>query len=102
MRPLLVAINSMYIQTCLAVRCLHAHCQGEFPEIQYREYQVSEPISFIAGDIYQQGCNPIGFSCSIWNIVPTPPDGLHLEKSARGSSHRPGGPEAGADPGGNL
>ena len=102
MRPLLVAINSMYIQTCLAVRCLHAHCQGEFPEIQYREYQVSEPISFIAGDIYQQGCNPIGFSCSIWNIVPTLQTASILKKVQEDLVIVLGGPEAGADPEGIL
>lgn len=98
MRPLLIAINSMYIQTCLALRCLHAHCQAEFPELQYREYQGSEPVSFIAGDIYLQRCNPIGFSCSVWNIIPTLQTASTLKKVQKDLVIVLGGPEASSDP----
>ena len=71
---------------------------GEFPAIQYWEYQVGEPISFIAGDIYQQQCNPVGFSCSIWNIVPTLQTASILKKVQKDLTIVLGGPEAGSDP----
>lgn len=64
MKTLLIAINSKYIHTNLAVRSLRAYADcGEI-----REYTINENPSATLADIYRQKPDAALFSCYIWNI----------------------------------
>ncbi|MEA4816588.1 MAG: B12-binding domain-containing radical SAM protein [Lachnospiraceae bacterium] len=66
MKILLVAINSKYIHTSLAVRTLGAY--SGFKEVSFVEYTINNHIDFIIKDIYEKKPEAVAFSCYIWNI----------------------------------
>lgn len=68
MKTLLVAINSKYIHSNLAIRCLKAYAdsKGEF-NINIAEYTINQPISLILCEIIKEQPDAIGLSCYIWN-----------------------------------
>ena len=49
MKSLLVAVNSKYIQSNLAVRYLKACC----PDMLMREYTINEQVEAVMADIYR-------------------------------------------------
>ncbi len=64
MKTLLIAINSKYIHTNLAVRSLRAYADcGEICE-----YTINENPSAVLADIYRRKPDAALFSCYIWNI----------------------------------
>lgn len=64
MNTLLIAINSKYIHTNLAVRSLYAYAkQGTICE-----YTINESTSSVTADIYVRRPDAVLFSCYIWNI----------------------------------
>ncbi|EJW16662.1 B12-binding domain-containing radical SAM protein [Paenibacillus alvei] len=70
MKVVLATLNAKYIHTSLAIRCLKAHCEGEF-DVDIAEYTIKDPVMNIVSDLYQREPDVIGFSCYIWNIEET-------------------------------
>ena len=54
MKALLVAINSKYVHTSLAVHCLHAYLceQGLGEHVTIKEYTINQSLDDILADIY--------------------------------------------------
>lgn len=65
---LLVAINSKYIHSNLAVLCLKTMASPYEDNIHIAEYTINNRMEDILRGIYEQGPDVIGFSCYIWNI----------------------------------
>ncbi|MBD8498840.1 B12-binding domain-containing radical SAM protein [Paenibacillus arenosi] len=70
MKVVLATLNAKYIHTSLAIRCLKAHCEPEFP-IELAEFTIKDPVMNIVSDLYQRKPDVIGFSCYIWSIEET-------------------------------
>ena len=63
-----MAINAKYVQTNLALRYLREDIKNEFPDTVLKEATINEPVSRIAGEIFEAKADVIGFSCYIWNL----------------------------------
>ncbi|MCL7748164.1 B12-binding domain-containing radical SAM protein [Halalkalibacter alkaliphilus] len=70
MKTVVTTLNAKYIHTCLALRCLKAYAEPDFP-IEMVEYTIKDPVMNIVSDLYDRKPNVIGFSCYIWNIEET-------------------------------
>ncbi|KIR02541.1 Fe-S oxidoreductase [Lachnospiraceae bacterium TWA4] len=68
MKTLLVALNSKYIHSNLAVYSLKAYAKAFRDEIEIAEYTINNYIEDILKDIYLRKPDFIGFSCYIWNV----------------------------------
>lgn len=105
MKILLVAINSKYIHSCLAVYSLKAYAdkysekvlEGEC-EILVKEYTINQNLSDILADIYAQKADVVAFSCYIWNIVYVRQIASNLKKISPCIRIWAGGPEVSYDP----
>lgn len=106
MKILLVAVNSKYIHSNLAIYSLKAYAEkalketsnaAEIPEIEIAEYTTNQPLQKILMDIYKNQPDVLFLSCYIWNR----PEIEHL--AADMSKIRPeldiwiGGPEVSYD-----
>ncbi|MDD3122858.1 MAG: DUF4080 domain-containing protein [Candidatus Izemoplasmatales bacterium] len=65
MKTLLIAIDSKFIHTNLAVRYLKANTTYE---TQIMEFTIKDSIAFILDKITKENPDIIAFSCYIWNI----------------------------------
>lgn len=70
MKTVVTTLNAKYIHTCLALRCLKAAAEPDFP-IEMVEYTIKDPVMNIVSDLYEKKPDVIGFSCYIWNIEET-------------------------------
>ncbi|WP_332689367.1 B12-binding domain-containing radical SAM protein [Halalkalibacter lacteus] len=70
MKTVVTTLNAKYIHTCLALRCLKAYSEPDFP-IEMVEYTIKDPVMNIVSDLYDRKPDVIGFSCYIWNIEET-------------------------------
>ncbi|ARK31528.1 B12-binding domain-containing radical SAM protein [Halalkalibacter krulwichiae] len=70
MKIVVTTLNAKYIHTCLALRCLKAYAEPEFP-IEMVEYTIKDPTMNIVSDLFEKKPDVIGFSCYIWNIEET-------------------------------
>ncbi|HHW31920.1 MAG TPA: B12-binding domain-containing radical SAM protein [Clostridiaceae bacterium] len=72
MKTLLVALNSKYIHSSLAVWYLKAYCSNEdeqaYNGVEIAEYTINDNIESILGSICLKKPEIICFSCYIWNI----------------------------------
>lgn len=68
MKILLVAINSKYIHSNLAVYSLQAYASKYKEEIELAEYTINQQVDDILMDIYKQKPDILCFSCYIWNL----------------------------------
>lgn len=68
MKVLLTTLNAKYIHSSLALRCLKAYCQDEFPKSKIKEYTINNRLLDILADIFLEQPDVIGFACYIWNI----------------------------------
>jgi radical SAM superfamily enzyme YgiQ (UPF0313 family) len=68
MKTLLVAINSKYIHSNLAVFSLKAYASKFEQKVQIAEYTINNYMEDILKDIYLRKPDFIGFSCYIWNM----------------------------------
>lgn len=68
MKILLVAINSKYIHSNLAVYSLQAYAREYCDEIQIAEYTINQQIDDILMDLYKKKPDVLCFSCYIWNL----------------------------------
>ncbi|UWG97144.1 B12-binding domain-containing radical SAM protein [Dehalobacter sp. DCM] len=72
MKILLVALNARYVHTNLAVRYLREVLRGEGRadwDVQIREFSINDQLEKIAGEIFEEKPDILGFSCYIWNIT---------------------------------
>lgn len=67
MKTLLVALNSKYIHSNLAIRYLKAYA-GELCDIRVEEFTINQRIDSIAAEIFRVKADLVGFSTYIWNI----------------------------------
>ena len=67
MKTVLAALDSQYIHTNLAIRCL-ASCCKEPPVL--RDYNINQEPFLILKDLLSLEPDVVGFSCYIWNIQP--------------------------------
>jgi anaerobic magnesium-protoporphyrin IX monomethyl ester cyclase len=70
MKTVVTTLNAKYIHTCLALRCLKAYAEPEYP-LDMVEYTIKDPVMNIVTDLYDRKPDVIGFSCYIWNIEET-------------------------------
>ncbi|WP_209121903.1 B12-binding domain-containing radical SAM protein [Alkalihalobacillus sp. BA299] len=70
MKVVITTLNAKYIHTCLALRCLKAYAEPEYP-VEMVEFTIKDPIMNIVTELYQKNPDVIGFSCYIWNIEET-------------------------------
>lgn len=66
MKVLLVAVNSKYSHTNLAVRLLKAYSKSH--DVEFLEYTINEPKFQVLSDIFKKDADAYFFSCYIWNI----------------------------------
>jgi len=71
MKVVLATLNAKYIHTSLALRCLKAFAEKDFPNIDIAEYTIKDPAMNIVSDLFARRPDVIGFSCYIWNIEET-------------------------------
>lgn len=98
MKTLLVALNSKYIHSNLAVRYLKAYV-GELCEIKIEEYTINQRIDSIAAEIFRIKADLVGFSTYIWNIEEILDISRIIKIVSPETRILLGGPEVSYDPG---
>ncbi len=73
MKVILSTLNAKYIHSSLALRCLKAYAEADFPNIQLREYTIKDLPMHIAAELYPLAPDVIAFSMYIWNVEETIP-----------------------------
>ena len=90
---LLVAINSKYIHSNLAVLCLKTAAEPYGDNVCIAEYTINNRMEDILRGIYEQSPDVIAFSCYIWNISLVKELIIELGKILPGVPIWLGGPE---------
>ncbi|SEV82355.1 B12-binding domain-containing radical SAM protein [[Clostridium] fimetarium] len=93
MRTLLVAINSKYIHSNLAVYSLKAYSEDCGMDIGIVEFTINQYTNFICKEIYKKKPDIVAFSCYIWNIDIVYEVSLELKKILPNIEIWLGGPE---------
>ncbi|MCM3715155.1 B12-binding domain-containing radical SAM protein [Alkalihalobacillus oceani] len=96
MKTVVTTLNAKYIHTCLALRCLKAYAEPDFP-VEIVEYTIKDPTLSIVADLYERKPDVIGFSCYIWNIEETIKVINQLKKVLPKTKIVLGGPEVSYD-----
>lgn len=65
---MLVAINSQFVHSNLAIRYLKKACEVNNINIEMREFTINQRVESVVRDIYETGSKLICFSAYIWNI----------------------------------
>lgn len=68
MKTLLVAINSKYIHSNLAVYSLKSYSRESGMDVSIVEFTINQYVNFICKEIYKKKPDIVAFSCYIWNI----------------------------------
>lgn len=102
MKTLLVAINSQYIHSNLAVRYLKAACDECCGEVSILEFTINEAPMHIFSSIVRGAPDIVAFSCYIWNIELVAKLCNDLKKANPDVILIAGGPEVSFDQGGLL
>lgn len=68
MKLVLVAIDSKFIHSNLALRYLRAHGRGEGREIVLKEFTVNDKVDNVTSELYMEKGDVYVFSFYIWNI----------------------------------
>lgn len=97
MKILLVALNSKYIHSNLAIRYLKAYA-GDLSEIEIQEFTINQRIDSIAADIFRINADIVGFSTYIWNIEEVLDISRIIKIASPETSILLGGPEVSYDP----
>ena len=71
MKTLLTILNSKFIQSSLALRCLSTACDHQGVAVSVAEYTINQNSYDILRHIASFEADVIGFSCYIWNIEMT-------------------------------
>lgn len=96
MKISLIALNSKYIHSNLAVYYLKASCPHH--DVKIFEYTVNEDKGYLLGEIYREKADVYGFSCYIWNIEMIMSITKELKKVRPQARILLGGPEVSFDP----
>lgn len=102
MKTLLVAINSQYVHSNLAVRYLKAACDESCGEVKVLEFTINETLMHIFSSIVREVPDVVAFSCYIWNIELVTKLCSDLKKANPDAILIAGGPEVSFDHGGLL
>ena len=92
---LLVAVNSKYIHTNLAVRSLRAYAGRD--DVEIAEFTINEPLLKVMADIYRKKPRAVFFSMYIWNAEFVMALGKELKKVMPDVKIFMGGPEVSYD-----
>ena len=102
MKTLIIAINSQYVHTNLAVSYLKAACDSECGDVRVLEFTINESLKSVFSRIMAEKPDVAAFSCYIWNIE-------HVVKLTRDIKNAnkeiiviAGGPEVSFDGGGLM
>ncbi|NLK68591.1 MAG: DUF4080 domain-containing protein [Clostridiaceae bacterium] len=101
MRTLLVAINSQFVHTNLAILYLKSAC-SEIGNVDTVEFSINDPIHRIYSGIVRQKPDVVAFSCYIWNIELVSKLCEDLKKALPNIIIIAGGPEVSFENGGLL
>lgn len=102
MKTLLVAINSQYVHSNLAVLYLKASCNEVPGEVKVLEFSINESIKQIFSAITRERPDIVAFSCYIWNIEYVVKLAEDIKKANPGIIIIAGGPEVSFEGGGLL
>ncbi len=97
MKTLIIAINSKYIHTSLAVWYLKSCCGNDTGEVKVCEFTINDNPEGILAKIYEEKADVIAFSCYIWNISLVLKLIQNLKKVSPGAKIILGGPEVSFD-----
>lgn len=67
MKFLITTLNSKYVHTSLAVRCLYAVVKDAF-DVVMDEYTINDNINSVLASVYRHGADAVCVSCYIWNF----------------------------------
>jgi len=98
MRVLLTTLNSKYIHSSLALRCLKAYCSPACEDIKIKEYTINNTLLDILADVYKEKPDVIGLACYIWNFDMTMQLANLIKKVIPGIKVILGGPEVSYNP----
>lgn len=98
MKILLTTLNSKFVHSNLAIRYLWAYCRDLPAEIRLTEFNINQNLDYIMAEIYRSQADLIGFSCYIWNLIPTLQLCGSLKKVRPQMTIVLGGPEVSFDP----
>lgn len=93
MKILLVAINSKYIHSNLAVYTLRANAGIYKDRVEIAEYTINNRQDDILAEVYKKGAHAVCFSCYIWNIEYVTEIAEELKKISPDTEIWAGGPE---------
>ncbi|MBE5906076.1 MAG: DUF4080 domain-containing protein [Lachnospiraceae bacterium] len=69
MKIVLVAINTKYIHSNLAVYALSSYARAKGEEVVVCEYTINHDADDILQDLYQKRPDVVAFSCYLWNYL---------------------------------
>jgi radical SAM superfamily enzyme YgiQ (UPF0313 family) len=102
MKILLTTLNAKFVHTSLALWYLYQYSRPEFPELDFREFNINQDLNWVCGEIYLEEASVIAFSCNIWNIEPVLIICRRIKTLAPQTIFILGGPEVSDDPAGIL
>ncbi|NLY19552.1 MAG: DUF4080 domain-containing protein [Clostridiaceae bacterium] len=102
MKTLLVAINSQYVHSNLAVLYLKAACSEVPGEVKVLEFSINESLKSVYSAIIREKPDVVAFSCYIWNIEYVIKLSEDIKKANQNIIIIAGGPEVSFDNGGLL
>lgn len=98
MNTLLLALNSQYVHTNLAVRSLREYAAGRgFSQLALVEYTINHPLDLVLEEVYRQKPDLLLLSCYIWNIRMMEELAAELHRLLPGLCIVAGGPEVSYD-----
>ena len=68
MKVILVAVNSKFIHSNLAVRYLKSYTKDLNYQCDFKEFSINDREERVVEEILKDKPDMIGFSCYIWNI----------------------------------
>ncbi|GAB1475197.1 B12-binding domain-containing radical SAM protein [Bacillota bacterium] len=93
MKVLLTTLNSKYIHSNLALKCLFSVCTEGGYSIELKEFTTNNTEDYIFGELLRGDYDVFCFSCYIWNIELTLPLAENLKKAKPEAVIVLGGPE---------
>ncbi len=93
MKIILIALNSRYTHSGLALRCLQKYCK-DF-DISVAEFTINDNPHSVYARLLETGADVYAFSCYIWNITRTAQVAEMLKTAVPGCTIVFGGPQCG-------
>jgi len=97
MKTIIVALNSKYIHSSLAVWYLKASCKDDCGEVKVMEFTINDNPDSVLAAIYHEKADVAAFSCYIWNISYVLRLAANLKKVSPQTKVILGGPEVSFD-----